>query len=371
MILTDSITIDDAAVKETREGFLTASARVARVGTQRYLARELGPLFADRDPNSVVVVHRPESSVFDKNSVRSFSAIDLTLDHPSEPVDSRNWKQHAVGSTGESALRDGEYLALPLILKDADAIDAWRNGKRELSVGYSCDIIAQDGIAEDGTPYEAVQTNIVANHLAIVGKARGGPSLKFGDHQHGGSRVEVKTKIITFDGLPVDVTDAAEAVINKQASQIKSLTDAAAEAATAAGVAAATIATKDGEIAALTAKLADAEVTPEKLAALVEARAAVIDQAKAILGDSASFDGKSEAEIKKAAVAHKLGDAAASMSDDAINGAFSVLTKDAAIDPVAKGIGKIANVSDAAKASSDAFTKANADMNAWRTQGAA
>lgn len=370
MILTDSITIDDAAVKETREGFLTASARVARVGTQRYLARELGPLFADRDPNSVVVVHRPESSVFDKNSVRSFSAIDLTLDHPSEPVDSRNWKQHAVGSTGESALRDGEYLALPLILKDADAIDAWRNGKRELSVGYSCDIIAQDGIAEDGTPYEAVQTNIVANHLAIVGKARGGPSLKFGDHQpNGGPRVATKT--ITIDGLPFEVNDAAEAVINKQASQIKSLTDAAAEAATAAGVAAATIATKDGEIAALNAKLKDAEVTPEKLAAMVASRAAVVDQARAIMGDSASFDDKSEAEIKKAAVVHKLGDAAAALDENGINGAFLVIAKDSAIDPIAKAMPHLANVSDAASAAEDARIKASADDNAWRTQGGA
>lgn len=371
MILTDSVTIDDAAVKETREGYLTASARVARIGTQQYLARELGPLFKDRDPNSRVTVYRPAESVFDKKSVQSFSVIDLTIDHPREPVNARNWKQHAVGNVGESALRDGEYLALPLILKDADAIDAWRNGKRELSVGYSCDIIAQDGIAEDGTPYEAIQTNIVANHLAIVSKARGGPSLKFGDHQPGGSRVEVKTKIMTFDGLPVEVTDAAEAVINKQAAEITRLTDAAAEAATAAGVAAATIATKDGEIAALTAKLADAEVTPEKLAALVEARAAVIDQAKAIMGDSASFDGLSEQAIRKAAVAHKLGDAAAALDDNAVNGAFMVLTKDASVDPVAKAIPHVVNVGDAASLADAAFHKANADLNAWRNQGAA
>lgn len=367
MILTDSVTIDDAAVKETREGYLTASARVARVGTQRYLARELGPAFADRDPSSVVTVYRPESSVFDKDSLRSFSVIDLTIDHPTEPVNARNWKQHAVGNVGESALRDGEYLALPLILKDADAIDAWRNGKRELSVGYSCDIIAQDGVAEDGTPYEAIQTNIVANHLAIVSKARGGPSLKFGDNLDGGPRVATKT--ITYDGLPVEVTDAAEAVINKQGAEIKRLNDAAAEAATAAGAAAATIATKDGEIAALTAKLKDAEVTPAKLAALVEARAVVVDQARAIMGDSATFDGKSEAEIKKAAVAHKLGDAAANLNDDAVNGAFSVLAADSATgaDPVAKIVGKPVNVGDAASKAEQALNKAN-DFNAWRNQ---
>lgn len=369
MILTDSITIDDAAVKETREGFLTASARVARTGTQQYLARELGSAFKDRDPNSRVTVYRPADQVFDKKSVQSFSSVDLTIDHPSEPIDSRNWKRHAVGNTGESAMRDGEYLVLPLILKDADAIDAWRNGKRELSVGYSCDIIAQDGVAEDGTPYEAIQTNIVANHVSYVGRARGGSSLKFGDHSDGGPIVATKT--IQYDGLPVEVTDAAEAVINKQAGEIKRLNDAAAEAATAAGAAAATIATKDGEIAALNAKLKDAEVTPERLAALVESRAAVVDQARAIMGDAASFDGKSEQEIRKAAVAHKLGDAAANLDDNGINGAFLVIAADSATgaDPVAKIVGKPVNVGDAAAQADNAFQKANADLNAWRNQG--
>ena len=91
---------------------------------------------------------------------------------------------------------------------------------------------------------------------------------------------------------------------------------------------------KDGEIAALAQKLKDAEVTPEKLQALADARADVIGKAK-ILAPNIVVDGKTDAEIRKEAVTTKLGDAAKDMADAAIEGAFIAFTKDAkAPDPL-------------------------------------
>jgi hypothetical protein len=117
---------------------------------------------------------------------------------------------------------------------------------------------------------------------------------------------------------------------------------------------------KDGEIAALNAKLKDAEVTPERLQALADARAKVIAQAQA-LKPGIVVDGKSDIEIRKEAVSAKLGDAAANMADAAIEGAFLALTKDGgSADPLRQTLKdgltaptNIANIRDAARAASN------------------
>jgi hypothetical protein len=120
------------------------------------------------------------------------------------------------------------------------------------------------------------------------------------------------------------------------------------------------LATKDGEIAGLNAKLADAVVTPEKLQQMADARAKVIASAQA-LKPGITVDGKSDAEIRKEAVTAKLGDATATMADAAIEGAFLALTKDAkpadALRETLKdGLSaptNIANIRDAARAASN------------------
>jgi hypothetical protein len=86
---------------------------------------------------------------------------------------------------------------------------------------------------------------------------------------------------------------------------------------------------KDGEIAALKKQLTDAQsqTTPAILDKLVKDRAGVMDGAKVILGDAFKFDGKTDNEIKRAAVAKQLGDATVKeMSDEAVGGAFATLT---------------------------------------------
>ena len=125
---------------------------------------------------------------------------------------------------------------------------------------------------------------------------------------------------------------------------------------------------KDGEIAALTQKLADAEVTPAKLQQLADARADVIGKAK-ILAPNIVVDGKTDAEIRKEAVTAKLGDSAKDMADAAIEGAFLAFTKDAKpADPLRETLKDgVKTVGDAAAREQQAFDAAN-DFNAWRNQ---
>lgn len=357
MILTDMVTVEDAAVRFTREGFLVAPVRAARTGIQAYTASELE--LKDRDPAERINVYRSPEEVFSVDSLRSFSMIDATIDHPKGVVDAKNWRDLAVGSVGESALRDGEFLVLPLVLKDQQAIDAWRGGKKQLSVGYECEIVLGDGVTPAGEAYQARQTTIRANHLALCDVARGGPALRIGD-----SPVPLKT--IMFDGVPVaEVSDAAEAVITKLQGQLADAKTTLTTAEGKLGELTATIATKDGEIAGLNAKLEDAKVTPAKLQEMANARAKTVADAKAIAPNFAVTDAMTEVEIKRGAVVAKLGDAAKDMSDDAVAGAFRALvpaTQDAA-DPLANVIADGAvSTGDADKAAKTARDAMIAEM---------
>lgn len=360
--LFDRLEIQDASVRKTRDGYLVANALTARTGVQEYRARDIG--LTDRDPGAVVRVYRPPSSVFDENALASMAYRPMTNDHPGEDVTADNWKRLSVGHAGGEVIRDGGYVRVPLVMMDSAAIKDFESGKRELSWGYSCEITMKDGIVPDGEidagkAYDAIQTDIRANHIALCDKARGGDKLTFGDQHHKPGAPAVNTKTIIIDGFNVVVTEDAERVINKLQGQIVALTADVQSAQKAAGDQAALVATRDGEIVALKSELADAR-DPAKLADAAAARARLEAAAKTVLGDAFDFRGKSDADIRRAAVVAKYADAAKDMNDGEIAGAFTILASNTGAtvrDPIADslaGSGGPGNVSDSAKAAEDA-----------------
>lgn len=174
--LFDAVTLDAGTVRRTGDGYLAASALSARTGIQLYRGAEVGKPHLD-----VVRVYRPPEEVFAKDAMHSFAWRPLTVDHPREAVTADNWKRLAVGQTGDEVARDGDAIRVPLVLMDAAAIRAVENGKRELSWGYTADLKWGDGKTPAGEAYDAIQTNIRANHLAVVAAARGGSALRIGD----------------------------------------------------------------------------------------------------------------------------------------------------------------------------------------------
>ena len=174
MKMTDAATLTGARV--TPEGYLVANVRTARIGTQDYLGSEL-----DRPDLDTVTVYRDESEVFRKASLQTFGLLPVTDDHPADLVTADTARMVSVGTTNEEVLRDGEYLRIGIKLTDAATIRKVQDGKRELSVGYTSELVWGDGIAPDGTAYQARQTNIVGNHIAIVAAGRAGPLARIGD----------------------------------------------------------------------------------------------------------------------------------------------------------------------------------------------
>lgn len=320
MHLIDKVPLADARV--TADGYLVAEARIARTGIQNYLGRELG-----RPDMEVVRVYRPEDQVFSQDAMASFAHRPVSNDHPDEPVSAKNWRRHAVGMTGDQVARDGGFIRVPMTLMDEATITAVRGGKRELSCGYTCDLKFEAGKTPEGEAYDAIQTNIRGNHLAIVSAGRAGSECRVGDEAEKERTMTLKT--VTVDGIPVEVTDQGAVVI---ATLQTRLADAAKAAEKATADHAAAISAKDKDLAAKDAeieKLKANQIDAAKLDKLVADRADIVGKAKAIVADI-DVAGKTPADIRRAVVAKKLGDAAVKdKSDDYVEARFDLLAEDA------------------------------------------
>lgn len=152
----------------------------------------------------------------------------------------------------------------------------------------------------------------------------------------------LSTMVLGDAAVQVAAADAAK--INQwKADQAKALADAKAEHDKA-------LAAKDAEIAAKDAEITDLKgrvLTDADLDARVQARAELVAKAKALVKD-VDTAGKSDADIRKAAVSAVLGDAAIADKPDAyVQARFDILLEDAKKDPVRKALGDKARGSTA------------------------
>lgn len=331
MRFTDKASV--GAIKETKEGYLVATARVARTGTQIYLARELGDVAtsAGFSPDSQVRVYRSPEEVFHKDSLASITRVPVTIDHPGEDVSATNWASLSVGDVGDAYATEPEWVVVNPMIKDAAAVQAARTTHRQISMGYDAQVVkARDGIDAD---FEVKA--IRYNHLALVPSARAGDQARIGDSwgatpiddsqpgdmpkTKGGLQMpDLKTLVLGDSAVQVAVADAA--VIEKfKTDMAQALKDAEAKHATM-------LTEKDEQIGKLKADLVKAQDAANiDVDALVAARADLLGKVKAI---DASIDtaGKSDAELRKAAVAAKLGDAMVKDASDAeITGMFKAI----------------------------------------------
>lgn len=176
---------DSARVKARfdENGFLVDTPVVARVGVQSYFL----PDGSERRE------FRPASEVFKPDSLASYQGKPITLGHVFVNVD--NAKQVVVGSVSGSAMRQDSNVVVPLTVYDKESIEKAKSGLAgELSVGYSTvdvespgwgsnetgeykldgEYDSQDDIPSDWARFDALQTNIIVNHVAMVYKGRAG-----------------------------------------------------------------------------------------------------------------------------------------------------------------------------------------------------
>ena len=153
---------------KTPEGYLICTdAILARTGKQTYTKDEL---FGDGD-SAEVDVDRPYKEVFDASTLASFENKPVTIEHPDEEVNVGNYKDYAVGyvrDVHQGKTSDGQDVILGnIVITDQQAINDIEEGKHtNLSCGYDCDILGDDG--------SYFQHKIRGNHVALCECPRAG-----------------------------------------------------------------------------------------------------------------------------------------------------------------------------------------------------
>jgi len=386
MQFTDAVTV--AGVRRREDGYLVADARIARTGIQVYLGSEVG-----REDMATVRVYRPGDQVFSDETMKSAAHRPVTNDHPAEMVTADNWKQHAVGHTGDEIKGEGKFIRVPMMVSDAAAIKDIEAGKRELSAGYVCALDWTPGTTPDGEAFDAIQKDIRLNHVAIVARGRAGSEVRIGDGANDGGKdrstwgaapitvadtkgpdMPDNLRKVMVDGLQVETTDAGAAAIEKLTKDSQAartaLADAETKHAEAIKAKDADLAKKDAEIDALKAKvLSDADLDKR-----VQARADLIATVGKIAKD-VKTEGLSDADIRKAVVTAKLGDTAlADKSEAYIDARFDILVeeagkvKDGFAAVVAGGVRTV--TTDASADENKAYAAFVADLNPARKENA-
>lgn len=154
--------------QRTPQGFLRVDGYASRVGVFEY-----------RNPDGTTrrELRLPEE-VFRADALAGFEGAPLTHGHPSEPVTADNVRRYEVGTVTGPARRDGDHVAASIVVKDPAVIAALEHGATGLSVGYDVDLDDSPGVHPQWGRYDAIQRNIVVNHLAVGVDPRAGHTAR-------------------------------------------------------------------------------------------------------------------------------------------------------------------------------------------------
>ena len=196
----------------TSAGFLNVDARVTRAGVFDYYDNQ----------GNLVRELRPESEVFDIESIESLKLVPVTFYHPSEMLDASNNRKYDIGTVGETVEKDGEYIKAKIQIREQSIIDYIMDKKKkgesvELSCGYTADVIDEIGYHEKDGEYTKKQINIRYNHLSIVDEGRAGKEVKL--------IMDSKNHIGNINNNGVDKmaekTDALQVLLDKTSQELE------------------------------------------------------------------------------------------------------------------------------------------------------
>lgn len=135
------------------------------------------------DPNKMINVLLPPEELGSEEAIKSFRLVPWTDDHPASLLGDESQglvpaeKKGVQGVIGQDVyFKDGILYGNIKVFSEALARKI-ASGKRELSCGYRCDFVPQEGTYE-GQHYQYVQRNVRGNHTASVDKGRRGPDIR-------------------------------------------------------------------------------------------------------------------------------------------------------------------------------------------------
>lgn len=305
-------------VERTPQGGIRAPAFLTRTG-----------IFDYRLPNGTTRrEYRPAEEVFKADSLATLEDAPVTDFHPGGMVNGTSFKSVNVGHVKGTPKQDGDKVAATIVVQDAETVKAIENRERtQLSCGYRCDLEFTSGEFENQR-YDAIQRNVVYNHVAIVPKGRAGAEVALRlDAEDNVVEYEdtAMTKIIHIDGKDYEYGTAAhldkiQTDANAKTAAVQTKLDAAI-AETAKEKARADKA--EGERDAL-----KKEADPKRMDEKVAARSKLLAVASKVIGSEYKSDGVSDRDVKIAVLTHLDADAKFDgKSDDYIQGQFEAVEK--------------------------------------------
>lgn len=215
--------------------------------------------------------YRPPEAVFDDASLETFDSVAVTNDHPPRLLTPADAAKHAVGMLQGAPWRDHDHVVATMVIYDAAAIADIEAGKQEISCGYECDVELKSGVSPQGERYDAIQTNIRGNHVAVVHSGRAGSTARL--------RLDADDAIQIREDQAMD-EKVLQALKEAHEAKVATLT-AERDAANARADAA------ESRVAELQTKL---DTNDGSFETRVNKRVALVEQAKPILGDAFKQD---------------------------------------------------------------------------------
>lgn len=254
-------------VQADDDGFRRADAVLARTGIQIYSGSEIPAAGLDR-----VRVYRPAEEVFARDALRSLRMKPITIDHPPDFVSAAD-EPRVVGWTGDDIRSDGQLVRARIVFTKPAAFTALDAGVRQLSVGYFADIVLSPGLTPEGEPFDAVQRNIRANHVALVREGRCGEACRVedlvmadaccGQCEKGRSvsefKAEIDVKSLEEARRVIDAKERALSDIRSKLIQLEADVERTMDRHQAA------LKARDAEIASLRERMSDAKVADEAM----------------------------------------------------------------------------------------------------------
>lgn len=222
----DSIQLDKTYF--TEEGYLIDHPIVTSVGIFEY---------TNPDGSTRRELRLPED-VFAPESLASYKGKPIIITHDAGYVSKDNVEDETIGTILSAGYQDGDNVRAEIIIHNTDAMK--QSGLRELSLGYNLRLEETPGVWE-GQPYDAIQRDIVINHLALVGQARAGEQARlnidareFTNTLKGGKAMSDKKD--RKDGMmnPDEMNAAVEAFKQRRAEHMKAGDEGAPDETTAA-----------------------------------------------------------------------------------------------------------------------------------------
>ena len=302
------------AATKTAEGFIRDTPIVGRTGILVYRN-------ADGTERKE---YRPPDEAFKADSLASLMGKPITIGHKAFVTAGNAAQVAPVGSVLSAGRQDGNNIIADIVIYNLDT------SARELSCGYTLDLDETPGTTPEGEHYDAIQRNIVYNHLAICNHGRAGVARLNMDgeqvideeEQKEDKKMAEMTKVRLDSGIEYDCAPEVKVAIEKMRKD-------SAEAKRGLDKLQARFDAREAELAKeQEGRKADAEKAKANFDEAVKARVELLKVAEA--HKVVNADSMTDTEIKTAVIKAVRGDAINldGKSADYIEAAFDMAKAD-------------------------------------------